>query len=328
MNIIEIIQCIRRGDEPISLKDSIKGKVKTFVSYGRNIDSTWKGGEISKERETYADIGFRELYRLMAQKILSHISRESSSCGYTMPEHEAHFILNAVFIKIMKDARKKANDIKEDYSEKQQFAWIWKIVGNTLKSYGRSYGSYGKNLNKFYYDPTSESSIKGGLIIQKGKGKNSIDADEIDIDTDTAHEISSSELDNLFDANSNNNSDEIDEGGEVDIILRSEDGTYLESPKDEPEDEESPAYLDTISEDIRKCIDTARKSMKEKMLPMHYKILKEAIFDGLSIEEISIRSGRSYDAIKSALTGYRKKAKEFLEPCNQLRVTSNLKYGK
>jgi hypothetical protein len=189
MNIIEIIQCIRRGDEPISLKDSIKGKVKTFVSYGRNIDSTWKGGEISKERETYADIGFRELYRLMAQKILSHISRESSSCGYTMPEHEAHFILNAVFIKIMKDARKKANDIKEDYSEKQQFAWIWKIVGNTLKSYGRSYGSYGKNLNKFYYDPTSESSIKGGQIIQKGKGKNSIDADEIDFDTDTAHEI-------------------------------------------------------------------------------------------------------------------------------------------
>ena len=64
------------------------------------------------------------------------------------------------------------------------------------------------------------------------------------------------------------------------------------------------------------------------MLPMHYKVLKEAIFDGLSIEEISIRSGRSYDAIKSALTGYRKKAKQFLEPCNQLRVTSNLKYGK
>ena len=165
MNIIEIIQCIRRGDEPISLKDSIKGK--TFVSYGRNSDSTWKDGEITKERETYADIGFRELYRLMAQKILSHISRESSSCGHTMPEHEAYFILNAVFIKIMKDARKKGNDIQEDYSEKQQFSWIWKIVGNTLKSYGRSYGSYGKNLNKFYYDPTSESSIKGGQIIKK-----------------------------------------------------------------------------------------------------------------------------------------------------------------
>ncbi|CAM8339458.1 hypothetical protein [Candidatus Methylopumilus planktonicus] len=327
MNIIEIIQCIRRGDEPISLKDSIKGKVKTFVSYGRNSDSTWKDGEITKERETYADIGFRELYRLMAQKILSHISRESSSCGHTMPEHEAYFILNAVFIKIMKDARKKGNDIQEDYSEKQQFSWIWKIVGNTLKSYGRSYGSYGKNLNKFYYDPTSESSIKGGQIIQKEKtNKNSIDADEIDIDL--TQEISPSELDNLFEANSSNNSEEIDDSSEAGIILRNEDGSYLESPNDESEDDESPAYLDTISEDIRKCIENARKSMKEKMLPMHYKVLKEAIFDGLSIEEISIRSGRSYDAIKSALTGYRKKAKQFLEPCNQLRVTSNLKYGK
>lgn len=324
MNIIEIIQCIRKGDEPISIADGIKEKFESFVGSDGKERAIKRG---KNKKETYADKGFRELYNLMAQKILNHICRESSGCGYKMPEHEAEFILNAVFIKIMKDARKNNRVNELEYSEKQQYAWIWKIVGNTLKSYGRSYGSYGKNLNKFYYDPTSENSIKGGQIILKEKTtKNSIDADEFDIDS--AQEISSSELDNLFESNSINTSDEIDGSLEAEIILRNEDGSYLEQSIEESEDDESPPYLDTISEDIRRCIENARKSMKEKMLPMHYKILNEAIFDGLSIEEISIRSGRSYDAIKSALTGYRKKAKQFLEPCNQLRVTSNLKYGK